>query len=244
MCRMFSLPHSTWERRSLFIYLLSLLSCLISNPLRVFPLSCTGDDSSSHSQSPHSTQRPRCQYPVWVLLPGAPGDCRRSGGSTQWLTLIPLSGWLKQDSPWEASQGYRERLVFKNQKRKEAVYVFAAVVCLSVENVYCSGIGYFVLVSLSSILPGTDLELEGQPGPDSQRCALWRRIIFWNNHTTNFTSACLVFYFENSLWKRCIFIHVCRCLCVQVMWRLLELSLQPCALKSSQAFMFQLPFLC
>ena len=76
MCRMFSLPRSTWERRSLFIYLLSLLSCLISNPLRVFPLSCTGDGSSSHSQSPRSTQRPRCQYPVWVLRPVVHGDCR------------------------------------------------------------------------------------------------------------------------------------------------------------------------
>ena len=60
----------------------------------------------------------------------------------------------------------------KTKKEKKLFMIFAAVVCLSVVSVYCSGIGYFVLVSLSSILPGTDLELEGQSGPGSQRCAL------------------------------------------------------------------------
>lgn len=161
----------------------------------------------------------------------------RSGGSTQRFTLIPLSGWLKQDSPWEGSQGYRERLVLKSQKREKAVYNLRCC-CLSV-SWECVQLGQLATLSWFLFVfcfarnwSGVGMPAPAIRVPSSVRSDL--ESFFWNSHTTNFASACLVFYFENSLWKRCIFIHVCLCLwtpalCVQVMWQLVELSPSLCS---------------
>lgn len=203
---------------------------------------------SSHSQSPHSTLCPQMPMPSASAATKGVVTAGRSGGSTQWLTLILL---LKHDSPWEGSQGYRERLVLKSQKREKAVYDLRCC-CLSV-SWECVLLGQLATLSWFLFVfcfarnwPGVGMPAPAGRVPSSVCSDL--ESFFWNSHTTNFTSACLVFYFENSLWRD-VFLFMCVCVCEHLpcvcrsygsWWS----SLQPCALKSSQAFMFQLPFLC